>query len=1542
MSMARIGAVAVLQGVQEFIANSNQMRAAIQGVNGALGAIPPAAGAASAAMTGVGAAATSSIGPIGVIATAVVTAVAAFAALTAAATASAIGIVAAGVKIASGFQENLQKVAAVTDSTREQLQALHDTAIQVSLGTGKSLGDVSEAAFELAKAGVDLKTQLDGALASVVNLSIASGGERGLADAARDVATGIKAFGLSGADAARVADALTNAAQGSRASFTDLGVGLSYVASTAHALNFTIEDTTTFLGMLSNAGIRGSTAGTGLRQALVQLIDPSKEAAAQMQKYGISLFDAAGKSRPARDVLVDLEGAFGDNAIAAGKLTEAQRLYALNAIFTTRGANAMLAVIQQGTAEFDRFTESANRLTATNVAERMLLPLNQQFGILTNSIQIALNALGEGFIPLLSEATAAALRFANDGAMSVQKALNAIGLAIADIVTSNGLGEVFDLLGQAGIEEGSALQNGIRRVIDILLNLRDAIMNDVVPAIGEFLGWLGKIAETTSGINTDPIVFGIRKMGQAIAFVLEVIPIAIDDIRALFDALGTLVDVSIQVAQIMGGLNDALFQSMDEIGRIVEQTFSDIVSSIGDAIGSIGSLIGSFIDLMGAGVDAVLGFSQNVLTLMQQMASGILDSLAPIGDALGALGEAFGASFSAMGEVVNGFAQVVGEAINFIVEAITGVLIQGFQLAGQALGALGEFFGTVWQAIAEAAAAAVSFVGEVLSTLTSIFGLVATSADQFQSEVGQSFGQIAGQAATATSQTANAMAPLADAFSAVVNAAASFAEGVAANFSGLASAIGTIINNILNGIRGLLSGLASIGAGLADLPGPAGEAAAALSRAAGAVGSLGVSVGGAGVAVVRGVSGIGDQIRGMASSVGSAVNQAANVVSSAGSRIGANFDSIAGRAQAAIDKLRAVPDIANSLNNIGRGSNLDNYIRNFNGLADSVGNVGRAADGTTPGLDNMGNAGKGAGSKGKEGVDELTKAIEDLEEEIDKLQIKFENLQREAANKLAEIATKAATANLEAIVQAGDEIDKAYQKANTSVAELQKSVADSRALRERKQALDDELEAESRAFKRSIEDRELAERGSIERINTLRKRAIEDYEVAIQRAQDASDRTRNYARDDARVARSYAQDDAREQRDRARQIQEQLFKDNQERLAETRKKSGATDEQIKEFKRQQDLEYTKFKQDLDDQEKQRQRAEEQAERLIRRQEDEEDDKLKQAREDEARTRKRAQEDAEADINLARDKEQLQKKRKIEEEEDAFKRKQAKKRQDIEDKEEDARIAARIEDINSERDARIQEILILLAKKQEKIKEDAEEETRKYKVALDERMADLKDALTTKTQQLLKEHAELIQPAVDNIFSIFSSHADATLALYESIRAKLQEVIDLQNQLGPGNAPGSLSPTPGAPPQGGSPSYGRCGAPPGPDWILASENPCKWVRTLSQGTPNPPNEGGDSEGYQSGGLVPGPYGKRRRITAHGGEVYAGLNFEFADRIAEALAPMLVNLAMPYVGAGVNNSNVSNTTNFNLNANYADIQSPVTLANDIQALIMLSQR
>lgn len=200
----------------------------------------------------------------------------------------------------AGFEASMARVQAMSGETKAALQGLNDQALQLGSTTQFSATKIATAMGDLASAGLNTKEIL-AAIPGV--LDFAAAGQMKLADAAKVATQVMHEFGMSAGDMGKIADTIAYAASKSSAEVSDMGVAFQYFGPIAKIAGISMQETAAAFEILADAGVRGSKAGTAMRQMIANLENPSKKAAEAMKELGINVHDAQGKLLPLDELL---------------------------------------------------------------------------------------------------------------------------------------------------------------------------------------------------------------------------------------------------------------------------------------------------------------------------------------------------------------------------------------------------------------------------------------------------------------------------------------------------------------------------------------------------------------------------------------------------------------------------------------------------------------------------------------------------------------------------------------------------------------------------------------------------------------------------------------------------------------------------------------------------------------------------------------------------------------------------------------------------------------------------------------------------------------------------------------------------------------------------------------------------------------------------------------------------------------------------------------------------------------------------------------
>lgn len=279
------------------------------------------------------------------------------------------------IDVGKSFEAGMSEVQAISGASGKDLEKLSAKAKQMGATTKFSATESATALKYMAMAGWKTNQMVSG-LSGVMNLAAASGEDLGtVSDIVTDSMT---AFGLKAKDSGHFADVLAKASSSSNTNVAMMGETFKYVAPLAGSMKYSIEDTATAVGLMANAGIKGSQAGTELRSILTRLVKPPKDAAAALSALGISTTKADGSMKPMRQTMAELREKFS-------RLTDSQKSQYAAAIAGQEAMSGLLAIVNASDSDFNKLQKAIDNSSGA---------AKKQADVMNNNLQGALYDLG--------------------------------------------------------------------------------------------------------------------------------------------------------------------------------------------------------------------------------------------------------------------------------------------------------------------------------------------------------------------------------------------------------------------------------------------------------------------------------------------------------------------------------------------------------------------------------------------------------------------------------------------------------------------------------------------------------------------------------------------------------------------------------------------------------------------------------------------------------------------------------------------------------------------------------------------------------------------------------------------------------------------------------------------------------------------------------------------------------------------------------------------------------------------------------------------
>lgn len=547
-----------------------------------------------------------------------------------------IGLGTAAVGTVAKFDDQMSKAKAIAGATGDEFEQLRNQALQLGRDTRWSASQVAEAQTNLATAGFNVRETLT-AMPGLLDLASAGAIDLGLAT---EITSGtLRGFGLEVEKTGHVADVLAKAATSTGAQIPDLGEGMKYVAPIARSLGVSLEDTTAAMGILADANIKGSQAGTVLRSAFSSLANPAGEARKMMEALGFEAFDTTGKMLPLPEVIGGLRKSLTG-------LTDEEKAMALSTIFGQQSLAGMMTLVEEGPEKLGKLSTAF--VDADGAAAKMAGEMEDNLAGSFRSLGSALESLGIAFGDELKEPVRIVAGYIRDLAVRITEMDPAAKKAIVRMgIMAAAIGPV--------IWAGGRLTSGIGSLITGF----DTVSKFAGSAVFAFKAVTG----------------GAATLGQGLGFLLGPTGLAVAAIGALI-AGGILLYRNWDTIKEKGGeLITNLGAKVQQWAPFAQNVLDNLWSGIQLGLGVVAagfSIVWPFIkNIVLVGVDTIVGVVGGLLRTF----SGITDFIVGVftldwEKAWTGVVDIFGGIFDGLGSIAKG---AINSVIGFVNAGIENV-----------------------------------------------------------------------------------------------------------------------------------------------------------------------------------------------------------------------------------------------------------------------------------------------------------------------------------------------------------------------------------------------------------------------------------------------------------------------------------------------------------------------------------------------------------------------------------------------------------------------------------------------------------------------------------------------------------------------------------------------------------------------------------------------------------------------------------------------------------------------------------------------------
>lgn len=471
-----------------------------------------------------------------------------------------LGIAATSIKVGNEFQAQMSRVQAIAGATGGELDQMKRQAIELGAKTAFSAKEAAQGMENLASAGFQVNEIMD-AMPGVLDLAAVSGGD--VAASSEAMASSLRAFGLEAGQAGHVADVFARAAADTNAETVDMAEAMKYVAPVAHSMGLSLEETAASIGIMADAGIKGSQAGTTLRGALSRIAKPTKAMVKSMDQLGVSFYDANGKMIPLREQIAQLK-------TATAGLTQEERNRHLVTLYGQNSLSGMLALLDAGPEKLDKMTnalinsDGAAREMAETMQDNLASKIEQMGGAFESAAIVIQQILEPALTKVVGGITKLIEAFLNMSPVGQKMVVIFAGMVAA-------LGPLLLIAGT---------------VMTTMVKLRIA-MQFLGPA---FMGTMGTIALVVAAFYALVAVFMIAytKSEKFRNFIDNLAP-------AIKKGLGIAVEWAAEKLKVLWEWLQKATEKVKEFGSAISSKVANTLQQFGINLGQAGSSIGSFI-----------------------------------------------------------------------------------------------------------------------------------------------------------------------------------------------------------------------------------------------------------------------------------------------------------------------------------------------------------------------------------------------------------------------------------------------------------------------------------------------------------------------------------------------------------------------------------------------------------------------------------------------------------------------------------------------------------------------------------------------------------------------------------------------------------------------------------------------------------------------------------------------------------------------------------------------------------------------------------
>jgi TP901 family phage tail tape measure protein len=582
--------------------------------------------------------------------------------LTAAGAGMAVGLGAA-IKTAADFDTAMRKAGAIAGANVTQFGNMRAAALELGATTSKSATEVATAMTELAAKGFDAN-QVIAAMPGVIAAAEASG--EGLALTSDTVASALNIWGLEASEASTVADVLAMSANKTAAGVEDLSYAFKYAGAPAAALGISMEETASAVGLMTNAGLDGSNAGTALRASLLALNNPAKAQQKIMDQLGFSIQDSSGNVKGLSEMI-------GDLTAATKGMSEADKVATISKLVGSEATSGFLALIEAGPDKINAMTESLENSAGASAeaAAQMKAGIGGTLENLQGAFETLAISIGTALIP--------AIQFVANALTTLANWFNALPTPVQNTIAILGaLAAVFALVA------GPILI--LVAVLPAIIAGFTAIAAAVGIATSSLLVVIGVVAAVVAAVALIGVALVLaynkiewfRNMVDAAwAWIQMAWTTALNAIKAA--VVTVLSFVSQYIAQILNFAKQlwdqhgaSIMASVTSIYNSIKSTVMSVIDTVASYIQTVLAKIKSFWDENGTAIMTVVRATFQFISTTIQSIMSIVMSIIKMG--LGVIKGIFQAVMPIVSGLVKVAFGIIQATITSVIDIISGII----------------------------------------------------------------------------------------------------------------------------------------------------------------------------------------------------------------------------------------------------------------------------------------------------------------------------------------------------------------------------------------------------------------------------------------------------------------------------------------------------------------------------------------------------------------------------------------------------------------------------------------------------------------------------------------------------------------------------------------------------------------------------------------------------------------------------------------------------------------------------------------------------